>query len=286
MFISRVLLVLLISGVLFGCSSAPEKITTKEGITRAAQSSYQHEHMRPTATAKERKGQTKEVEENVSLLDPVPGKPDWFETKESCIAGVQTEGFNFYTPTFEGGKGRNPTDGTTRVSKPLEAITCVLMETVHGYKWVAQPKGTLVRYEKFVDGTEKMYARDSCGNPIKEDAVVPFLKKKKQVACTECCPKCGQQEVAPKAEVQEWAEVTTYEAEREYIYAQPNRNLEWGVGGAIAVGVIGVAACFVSGLCDFGGNGHDIDGPNTHPPTIDDINTHPSIDVNTHDSGG
>lgn len=100
-----------------------------------------------------------------------------FSSKTECEQAILSGNVRFYEPTYFGLKEKDPVNGTTRVSVPLEGNECFLMLTVQGKKWVAQKEGTEFRYVKDSDGNLAAvpYARDDCGNPVYKPYTKPLV---------------------------------------------------------------------------------------------------------------
>lgn len=103
-----------------------------------------------------------------------PAKPDsFFRSAEKCKEAYGAGKYAYYEPHFLIHAGREPVDGKTKVAAPLPKDACVFMETVPGWRWVVEKKGTEFRYKK-VNGvvSDTPYAHHKCGNRVKESIAV------------------------------------------------------------------------------------------------------------------
>lgn len=155
------LMLMVVIAIISGCASSP---TRKDALIAAV-------------------GQKKEA---VSAPAPTvtytpvgcKGGPKYFDSAKDCEVAMQSGECSYYSPSYIGGKGRNPVDNMTKVRVPLEKEACVKMHVVGAWSWVPQKEGDLLRFRKKMDGTleEVPYARDDCGNEVLE-IVYPQPKK-------------------------------------------------------------------------------------------------------------
>ncbi|HEV7702387.1 MAG TPA: hypothetical protein VGO63_03030 [Candidatus Paceibacterota bacterium] len=104
-------------------------------------------------------------------------KPDKFSSKASCEAALTSGNYTVYEPKYFGLKDKNPVNGTTRITAPLETTECLEEFTVVGSRWVVQNAGTMMRWNVNPDGTLSLYARDDCGNPASLTQLLPVTSR-------------------------------------------------------------------------------------------------------------
>ncbi|MFA6077987.1 MAG: hypothetical protein WC724_03135 [Candidatus Paceibacterota bacterium] len=117
------------------------------------------------------------------VVAPIPSKgvgADTFDKKNQCMSALTTGEYRYYVPKAKYLKKLPLADGEGRQVLPIEKDACVHMFTIHGWQWVAQRDGDKFRFE-VKDGTLKIYARDDCGNPVKEIVYLSTPTKEERV---------------------------------------------------------------------------------------------------------
>lgn len=119
--------------------------------------------------------------------------PSAFSTKSECDAATISGAYEAYVPRDFRNHSKNPVDGVTRVAASSEFVSCVLMDTTRGKKYVVQEPGVLFRHRVAEDGSliQPPYARHDCGNriydisfPQEEQSVAPAREERKAPVAT------------------------------------------------------------------------------------------------------